>query len=152
MTQVDFYLISNRVTDGCFKLASRLSNKLQRMEQRALVVTDSIDHSQHLDQVMWTFNDTSFVAHDRFEVGASASSSLPAKICISEAEHVAQAFQAQPFDVLVNLSSSVIDLEHPSQRIAEIVDADDISKAAAREKFKLYRQRGFELKTHDIQL
>lgn len=152
MTQVDFYLISNRVTDGCFKLASRLSNKLQRMEQRALVVTDSIDHSQHLDQVMWTFNDTSFVAHDRFEVGAPASPSPPAKICISEAEHAAQAFQSQPFDVLVNLSSSVIDLEHPSQRIAEIVDADDISKAAAREKFKLYRQRGFELKTHDIQL
>ena len=35
MKQVDFYLISNRVNQAKFKLASRLANKLQRLDQRA---------------------------------------------------------------------------------------------------------------------
>lgn len=147
MKQVDFYLISNRVNNARYKLASRLCNKLQRQKQSSLVVTDNPQATAELDQVMWSFSDTSFLAHDNFnniEAGAL--------VHIGDHNSVSPKILEQQYDVLINLSSGIPIFNHHFARIAEIVNADDESKSAARIRYKSYQGEGFELKMHTIEL
>lgn len=152
MKQVDFYLISNRVNDAKFKLASRLANKLQRLEQSALVITDNADASSQLDRVMWTFSDTSFLAHDHFATSDNKSAGKRASVQIGEHDNVNPQVLESAQDVLINLSSAIPLFNHHFSRIAEIVEHDETSKAAARKRFKSYQTEGFEIKTHPIEL
>ncbi len=147
MKQVDFYLISNRVNQAKFKLASRLANKLQRLDQRALIITDSPQESSELDQLLWSFSDSSFVAHDPISDPAPLS-----KVQYGVHNDVTPNVLERNYDVLINIGSTVPLFNHHFARIAEIVDSDDQSKAAARARYKRYKSEGFELKTHDIEL
>ena len=55
-------------------------------------------------------------------------------------------------DVLINLTSEVPVFNHHFARIAEIIEADDESKASARKRYKNYQSEGFEMKMHTIEL
>ena len=147
MKQVDFYLISNQVNNARFKLASRLANKIQRSDQRALVVTNDESSAQSLDETMWTYNDASFLAHDDLNDKHAAS-----KIHIGPHNTVSQAVLERDYDVLINLTSDIPVYSHHFSRIAEIVEADENAKAAGRARYKIYKTEGFELKMHTIQL
>lgn len=155
MKQVDFYLISNRVTDARYKLASRLSNKLQRMQQSCLIITDNEAATAELDRVMWSFSDSSFLAHDSVTdltqslVTDAAPESL---VHIGDHNSVTPLALEREHDVLINLSSDIPMFNHHFTRIAEIVEADDDSKASARKRYKSYQGEGFELKMHNIEL
>jgi len=145
MKQVDFYLISNQVADARYKLASRLSNKLARQDNTALVITDSADTSQNLDDIMWSISGTSFVAHDRLG-SVEAIKTKPPLSKIPADNFVLK------YDVLINLATEIPAYSHRFDRIAEIVEADETAKSQARLRFKSYRDEGFELKTHNIEL
>ncbi len=147
MKQVDFYLIGNQVSNAKHKMASRLANKLQRSEMRALVVTENKADAATLNDVMWTFNDASFLAHD----------DLVEKNAVSRVQYgahtaVSQEVLARGYDVLINLANDVPVYSHHFSRIAEIIENDDASKAAARARYKIYKTEGFELKMHNIEL
>lgn len=147
MKQVDFYLISNRVNQAKYKLASRLANKLQRLGQHALIVTEDASATRELDQVMWSFSDASFLAHDDV-----SDISPDSKVVIGEHSAIAQPVLEHKFDVLINLAIDVPVYNHHFARIAEIVETDDEAKGAGRERYKHYQNEGFELKTHKIEL
>ena len=144
--QVDFYLISNQVTDAKLKFASRLCNKIQRLDKKTLVVTDSVAITEQLDDMLWSFSDTSFVAHEQITDEALSS------IQIGEHIQVDQQVLARGYGVLINLCEEVPVFSHHFDRVAEIVDPSDSDKAAARARFKSYKEEGFELKTHNIEL
>ena len=147
MKQVDFYLISNKVNNAKYKLASRLSNKLQRLKQSSLIITDDEKATAELDQVMWSFSDTSFLAHERINDDKHVSS-----IQIGDASLASPSFLEKEHNVLINISSEVPIFNHHFARIAEIVEQDEQSKIAARVRFKRYQTEGFDIKTHKIEL
>ena len=147
MKQVDFYLISNQINDAKYKLASRLSNKLQRLDQSALIITDNDQATTELDRVMWSFSDTSFLAHERLD-----SSEFNSKIQIGDANLASPNLLERDYNVLINISSEIPIFNHHFERIAEIVDHDEGSKNAARARYKRYQTEGFEIKTHNIEL
>ena len=146
MKKIDFYLISNQVVDARFKLASRLSNKLLRLEQRTLVITENQEQCENLSRIMWSFSDTSFVAHEQLN-----ENSVNCNINISSITEV----KIEPetdFDVLINTSNIMPKFNRSFSRIAEIVEFDESAKALARERYKIYQEQGFELDTHTIEL
>ena len=96
---------------------------------------------------MWSFNDSSFLAHDPLSEQAPVS-----KVHIGDHNSVSPAVLERQHDVLINLSADVPMFNHHFERIAEIVEADDDSKAAARKRYKSYQAEGFELKMHNIEL
>ncbi len=145
--QVDFYLIGNQVADAKYKLAARLCNKIQRLNKRALVVTGDAKATNKLDQLLWTFSDASFVAHDSLKDRDAISS-----IHIGEISEVSSEVLQANYDVLVNLADDAPPFSHQFNRVAEIVEPVASEKAAARRRFKNYRDEGFELKTHDLEL
>lgn len=103
MKQVDFYLISNQVSDAKLKLASRLTNKLQRLEQRTLIVTNDAPETNELDALMWSFSDTSFVTHETLRSSNEANSSGHCTAQIGDHSLVSTEVLEQDFDVLINV-------------------------------------------------
>ena len=55
-----------------------------------------------------------------------------------------------PWDVLINLTDEVPEFFSQFHRLAELVAADEASRNAGRERFRYYRDRGYELHTHNV--
>jgi len=53
-------------------------------------------------------------------------------------------------DVLLNLRAEWPPSFSRFQRLVEIVGRDDADRAQARERFRHYRDRGYEIRTHDL--
>jgi DNA polymerase-3 subunit chi len=52
--------------------------------------------------------------------------------------------------VLINLAAKVPSFFSRFERVAEIVTTDDQAKEQARDRYKFYQQRGYELETHKL--
>ncbi len=150
MKQVDFYLITNSVKQARFKLASRLASKMQKLGKSLLVVTDSDEQTQQLDELMWAYSDTSFVAHE--SLANVSDMQQTCTIHIGEQKAVNAAVIERSYDVLLNLCDEVPVFNHHFNRIAEIIEADENSKTAGRKRYKHYQSEGFELKMHELSL
>lgn len=138
MAQVDFYILGAASPDAATQFACRLIAKAERLEHRVHVRMDNDAALEQLDQLLWTFRDDSFIAHDRWP-----ADEVLARVTLG----VAADGLPQGTEVCVNLAASVVP-ECP--RIAEIIAANDADKAAGRERFSHYRERGCELQTHQL--
>ncbi len=149
MSQVDFYLISNQVKDGKLKMACRLGNKIIRLGgKRIYVYTEDDATTRTLDQLMWTYSDTAFVPHEcRPGPGAPPTDRLvPLVISHDPPDDTCEA------TVLISLARETPSFRSQFERIAEIVDCDEREKEAARHRFKAYRDEGFTVNHHHIEL
>ena len=141
MTQVDFYVLAPNASGNRYQLACRLAEKAWRQGHRVLINADSAQDAQHLDRLLWTFRDQSFVPHGR--LGQADAQLNPVLILFGDdpgAEH----------DVLINLSAEVPNYFSRFERVLECVDGDPDTRATSRQRFRFYRDRGYPLNTVDI--
>ena len=141
MTRVDFYLLENEPAGGRNRAVCQVVHKAFRLGHRIYVLTETAQQATELDRLLWTFNAGSFIPHGLFP--ESASEPLPVLI---GADQPPEAFN----DVLISLTSKVPECIDRFQRVAEIVDNDDMEKQRARERFRFYRDRGYPLNTHTL--
>ena len=145
MGRVDFYVLSDPVPSARLRFACRLTEKAYRGEHRIYIHTGSDSEAARIDELLWTFRDGSFVPHER--VGdASAEASRPERSPVLIGCHDDSG--SSGCDVLINLSDEVPDCAAQFERIAEIVD--ESTRVQGRERFKVYRKRGYELQTHTL--
>ena len=150
MKQVDFYIIAHQVVDAKYKLASRLCNKLATLQLKTLIVTDDEASSNQLDKIMWSFSDTSFVAHECLDNKKQFSDH--SFINIAENNQVDNKLLTHDYQILLNLTEQTLLFHHHFERIAEVIEAGETAKIAGRNRYKNYQQEGFELKTHTVEL
>lgn len=94
-----------------------------------------------MDDLLWTFRDISFLPHQR------ADEQVSADIAVTigwEQDHAGQQ------DVLINLSDTIPARAEAFSRIVEIVSGDKSEREIARQRYRDYRQRGYELHNHTI--
>ena len=105
------------------------------------VLTQDARSTDTLDRILWTQQALSFLPHCR--LGSAVASETP--ILVDDAlEH------AGPAAVLVNLHRDPPPFFSRFERLAEIVGQDEDSIAAGRARWRFYRERGYELRTHDL--
>ena len=138
--QVDFYVRPGSSPDALDDFACRLVEKVWRRGHRVLVLTASDAAARRLDDLLWTFRDESFVPHRRLGAGESAGVE-PVIVSTSGVWEGA-------LDVLLNLAPPVPAEAARAARIAEIVPAEGAGRDAGRQRFREYRDRGFEIRTH----
>jgi len=141
MTQVDFYVLDEQATGNRFTLACRLSEKIYHQGRRIYIHTGSEEETRHMDRLLWTFRDGSFVPHgteDGCDPGVTPI--IIGHRGSNETEH----------DVLINLASEVPVFFSRFERVAEVIDKEPPVVAAGRERFRFYRDRGYPLNKHDI--
>lgn len=143
--QVDFYIIGANAPDATFRTACRVAEKAWQMGHRVYIHTDSPRTAAAMDDLLWTFRQESFVPHglhgDTRDPGDLAAT--PVLIGSGDAPDM-------DLDVLINLAEAVPLFIERSRRIAEIVGAGEDERRAGRERYRNYRDRGFDIRQHDI--
>ena len=141
MTQVDFYLVNEDGADSRDRVACRLTDKAFRMGRRVYIYTDNEDTARQLDRLLWTFNPGSFVPHELHL--AEGTNDVPVAVGCGEPP-------VEFADVLVSVAADVPSFFSRFERVAEVVGATEQEKQQARDRFRFYRDRGYELETHQI--
>lgn len=141
--QVDFYVLPGDENGARLRFGCRLVEKAWLMRRRVRVQLEP-GEIEGFDQLLWTFSDRAFIPHRR---AGAPEDDLPAPAPVVIADN--DAADAADGDVLVNLAAA-----QPAPdgwaRIAEVIDADPARRAKGRERFRAYRERGFEPTTHDM--
>ncbi|MGD8324798.1 MAG: DNA polymerase III subunit chi [Gammaproteobacteria bacterium] len=143
MTRVDFYILDDTTDTARLRVAARIAEKAMLQNQHVYINTAGQDESRQLDELLWTFSQGSFVPHRIVEAKPSAPAAEP--VLIGTAVEI-----DSPCDVMVNLAADVPEFFSRYDRVAEIVDAESGRRNAGRVRYKYYRDRGYELKSHKI--
>jgi DNA polymerase III subunit chi len=138
MTQVDFYLQA----EDKVHTAARLAAKAFQLGHRITVYCPDGVTAERFDRVLWTTPATGFIPHcyadDRL------ARATPVVIDRGAAE-------PQNDDILLNLCVDRPPYFSRFQRLIEIVAAaDEEDRQRARDRYKFYRDRGYEIRTHDL--
>ena len=142
--QVDFYVRPETSPDALELFACRLVEKVWQRGHSVLVLAASDFAAQRLDDLLWTFREESFVPHRRLGESDPAKAPPVGKLVILGTPGA----WSGAFDVLVNLTPRVPEEADRAARIVEIVPAGGGARDAGRERYRVYRSRGFELRTH----
>lgn len=135
---VEFYVFENAQEQQINVALCHLVEKWYSERLTVAILCQSIQDAQKLDELLWSFNDQSFVPH---ELLTPAPTAAPVLLC-----HDLAALK-QPMDVIINLSTSIITAIQPTQFIAEIVFPEQTMQQLARDHYKQYRDLGLQLKT-----
>jgi DNA polymerase III subunit chi len=141
--RVDFYVLKSAVAKQRFAFACRLTEKAYLRNLKVVILNDTLADAQVLDEMLWTFNERSFVPHKVCLDEQSVDPATPIHLTLESAS-------APAADLLVNLTSRLPAQLEQYARIAEIIDADEERKRLGRERFKAYRDLKFTLDTHQI--
>ncbi len=136
MTKVDFYTGS----EDKLRTACQLSQKaMQNGLQVLLHVPDEATANQ-LDKLLWHFPPAAFMPHCRsHEVEATA---MPVVIgCDETFPHS---------ELLISLHNECLPFFSRFERVIEIVGQDDDDAKLGRERYKFYKDRGYEMRHFDL--
>jgi DNA polymerase-3 subunit chi len=141
VTQVDFYVLPEKGRADRYGVVCRLAGKAYAKGHRVYIHGESDAQVRHLDRLLWTFVDASFVPHGL--VGEADPELTPVLLGHGRDPEALD-------DVLINLAPEVPDFFSRFRRVAEVVDPDPQARRAGRERFRFYRDRGYPLHTHEL--
>jgi DNA polymerase-3 subunit chi len=144
VTRIDFYILDRPSTDARLTLACRLAEKAVQQDHEVLINTATDVDSARLDELLWTFSQGSFLPHRLLTDPAGQDEGEPVRIGCGLTPEEGR------WDLLINLAPEVPEFFARFHRVAELVSADAENKAAARERFRYYRDRGYDLRTHHV--
>ena len=138
MTTIDFYThVNDRLA-----AAARIVAKAYATHGNVRVFTPDRATSDAIDRLLWMQTALSFLPHCRMNSVFAAET----PIWVDETpEHNG------PSAVLVNLNADPPPFFSRFERLAEIVGKEDADVRAGRDRFRFYRERGYELRTHNLE-
>lgn len=137
MTRVEFYF---NVSDKLAKTAE-LCEKAVAKGRQLTVFTQDQAMNDALQQQLWQYSATSFLPSKLSEEVTSQFSPI---VLDAKGENLVQD------DVLINLQTQYPPFFSRFRYLVELVSLDEADKAAARARFRFYRDRGYEVKSTDV--
>jgi len=137
VTKVDFYFGS---TDK-LRTACQLSHKaVQKGVRTTITIADEASYNA-LNKLLWNHPITAFIPH-----------------CLSDAEEAKQTPVVLNYnnevlphhDLLISLHDSCVPFFSRFDRVIEIVSQNEDDRRLGRERFKFYRDRGYEIRNTDL--
>lgn len=137
MTSIDFY---THCTDP-LRVVVQLATKAWMQHGNVRVLTPDEPSTAILDGLMWKWPATGFLPHCR--LASPLAGETPIIL-----DHVPEHHGAAA--VLVNLQPTPPSFFARFERLAEIVATDEASITAGRKRWKFYKERGYELRSHNL--
>ena len=137
MTQIDFYTnVADKLATAC-----RIVTKGYSLKRRIIVFCPDPETAHRVDRLLWMTPATGFIPH-------CAPSDALAPVTPVILDHAG----AEPVhdQVLLNLRAEWPPFFGRFERLIEIVSVDDEDRRQARSRYKFYRDRGYEIRTHDL--
>jgi len=143
MTRVDFYVLERGGQPEKLRLACRLAQKAYRAGHKVYLHAGDEQQAARLDELLWTFGADSFVPHRLCRPGGPAPAGEPVAVGFAE--------PPESFDnVLITVGSAVPDFFGRFERLLDLVSDDPADRASGRERFRFFRDRGYELESHNV--
>lgn len=142
MPRVDFYVLERADERARQTLACKLAEKAYRLQNTVYVHAKSREDAEHLDALLWTFRDGSFVPH-----GLSGCNDA------TQASQVMIGYEKEGIesrDLLINLDDEIPPFAEAFPRVAEIVTSDENCRQLSRRRFAEYRDKGHAIQTHKL--
>jgi len=139
--RIDFYVLPGQEPNGRLLLACRLAEKAYGLGHRVYLHAAASEQARQLDDLLWTFRQGSFVPHT---------------LCPppeGDASPVSIGWDGTPAavaEVLINLGDTVPAFFERYERVVELVDQQPPVLAKSRERFRFYRNRGYEPVSHRL--
>ena len=137
MTEVLFYTNS----DNKLQTACTLTVKALARGMRVMLLTPDAAATEHLSKLIWSVPATGFVPHCR-------SGDRLAPVTPVIVDHVAEPLIHD--QVLVNLCALTPPFFSRFQRLVEIVGSEASDREAGRARYRFYRDRGYDIRTHQL--
>jgi len=141
MTQVDFYIVPGDSPENRLQFACRLTDKAYRLGHKVFIHTESAQQTRLLDDLLWTFQQNSFIPHSLYQDAAETAAPV---VLAHDAEPDASS------QVLINLAAEVPLFFSRFERVAELVNEDAEVRRSGRSRYSFYKERGYPLRTHEI--
>jgi DNA polymerase-3 subunit chi len=106
-----------------------------------VTVTAPQELLERFDVKLWTFSQLDFTPHVFVDSPLAAQTPV---LLASDPK------QSPWHEVLINLGERVPDGFAAFERLIELVGGEEAEKAAGRERYRHYRDRGYALSTHEI--
>lgn len=145
MTKVDFYTGSpNKLRTAC-----QLSHKAMQNGMRTVISMPTATTCDALDKLLWEYPATAFIPHCRS--GDKDAEHLPV-LSLPKwpvvLDHGSEKFPCH--DLLISLHDQCVPFFSRFERVIEIISTDAEDSRMGRERFKFYRDRGYELRHIDL--
>ncbi len=137
MTKVDFYTGS---TDK-LRTACQLSHKAMQNGLKTVISLPDTASLEALDRLLWQYPDTAFIPHCRSD--AIDTGRTPVVL-----SHGSDKFPHH--DLLISLHNEAMPFFSRFDRLIEIIGTDAEDSRLGRERYKFYRDRGYELRHFDL--
>jgi DNA polymerase-3 subunit chi len=136
VTKVDFYTGS----EDKLRTACQLSHKAMQNGLRVLLHAPDETIAHKLDQLLWHFPPTAFMPHCHSHEADAAT--LP--VVIGRDETFPHS------ELLISLHNVCLPFFSRFERIIEIVGQDEEDAKQGRDRYKFYKDRGYELRHFDL--
>jgi DNA polymerase-3 subunit chi len=138
--RIDFYVLASTAPEQRCRLACRLAAQAYLEKARVIIWSGSDAEARACDELLWTFDDRTFVPHriSRDEQLADRGTPVHVTVALDGVDNA---------DLLVNLADRLPDGLPRFARVAEIIDADESRRRLGRERFKAYREQKLPLET-----
>ncbi len=123
-------------------LACELAADAWRLGKKVLIACETEQQALNLDEALWQREPEQFVPHNLS--GEITNYATPIEISWVGKRN------SQRRDLLISLQTSVPDFAQSFNHIIDFVPADETRKAQARERYKQYRQLGWQLSTEQV--
>ncbi len=143
MTRVDFAFDANS------RLSQAARSTLRHVARgtKLFVYCDDPERLRQFDQLLWTCEDTAFVAHE--PLTESTQLDVPVFL-VNQANWPLVADRVTAQDWLLNLDDDCPPEVTVFTRALEIVGQDDAEKQLARQRWRQYQSLGLELHAHQL--
>ncbi|MFC0323169.1 DNA polymerase III subunit chi [Gallibacterium melopsittaci] len=113
-----------------------------RLGKKVLIACQTKEQALLIDEMLWQRDPEQFVPHNLS--GEAGGYMTPVEICWSEKRN------SQRRDLLISLSLQVPEFALLFPQVIEFVPTDEQLKILARERYKYYRQLGWQLGTEQV--
>jgi DNA polymerase III subunit chi len=144
MTQIDFHILQDTSAEARWLYVCRFIEKVERLGHSILVMVDTLEEAQELDDLLWSFKPESFIAHQI--LGGDEDAKVEIAYRLNAPAEAADASAHN--DVLINLASDVPDYFSRFARVAEIVIQEPKILENTRDHYRFYKQRGYPINQH----
>lgn len=140
MPRADFYLIDKpRFRDDPLLLVCELAKRAYAGEQPTLILARSQDQAETLDEKLWDFDAHAFIPH---QLAGDDDDAITAVLIVPPG--IAAADRALVINLRDDCAPGLF------ERVLEVVPADEAQRLGSRERWKTYKQAGFEVAKHDM--
>ena len=139
--RVDFYLLTSEDPEAIWLLTCRLIEKAYQRGHRVFVHCKNQHDAEHLDELLWTYKDDSFIPHNL--QGEGPEPPPPVQI----------GFDKEPRgfnDILINMANPIPTYATRFKRVIELVATYEEAKTISRDHYREYRSKGCQLHLHTM--